>query len=129
VLVPGGDGENLPIDLRLFNGGARSVRSFPERELGPAVNGFPTGGEAMWNTNAELIRNITGAVKGVAFLDAGTLSRGYDQLFSSDIELAVGLGIRLDLPIGPVRVEYGYNLTRDAGEPNGTFHFAIGCAY
>ena len=50
VLMPGGDGEDLPIDLRLFNGGARSVRSFPERELGPLVDGYPTGGEAMWNT-------------------------------------------------------------------------------
>lgn len=129
VLMPGGDGGDLPIDLRLFNGGARSVRSFPERELGPTVDGYPTGGEAMWNTNAELIRNITGAVKAVAFFDAGTLARNHEELSSADIELAAGLGFRLDLPIGPVRVEYGYNLTRDPGEPNGTFHFAIGCAY
>jgi outer membrane protein insertion porin family len=129
VLIPGGDGGDLPIDLRLFNGGSRSVRSFPERELGPAVNGFPTGGEAMWNTNAELIRSITGPVKAVAFVDAGTLAREYDELFSTDVELAAGLGIRLDLPIGPVRVEYGHNLTRDGKEPNGTLHFAIGCAY
>ena len=129
VLVPSGDGADLPIDLRLFNGGARSVRSFPERELGPEVKGYPTGGEAMWSTNAELIRNITGAVKAVAFFDAGTLSRDFDSLGDSDLEMAAGLGIRLELPIGPVRFEYGYNLTRDSGEPNGTFHFAIGNAF
>jgi outer membrane protein assembly complex protein YaeT len=125
MLVPSGDGT----DLRLFNGGARSVRSFPERELGPSANGYPTGGEAMWNTNVEIIRKITDSVRAVAFVDAGSLSREYGDIGSADIELAAGLGMRLELPIGPVRFEYGYNLTRDADEPNGTFHFAIGAAY
>ncbi|GAA5116267.1 BamA/TamA family outer membrane protein [Luteolibacter yonseiensis] len=129
MLVPTGDGENLPIDLRMFNGGARSVRSFPERELGPTVNGHPTGGEAAWNANAELIRSITGSVSAVVFLDAGALSREYYELSQSELEMAVGLGVRLNLPIGPVRLEYGYNLTQDPGEPVGTLHFAIGTAY
>lgn len=129
MLVPSGDGADLPIDLRLFNGGSRSVRSFPERELGTEVKGYATGGEAMWNANFELIRNITDAVKAVAFVDAGSLSRDYDEVGSPDIEMAAGLGIRLDLPIGPVRFEYGYNMTRDPGEPAGAFHFAIGTAY
>lgn len=129
LLLPSGDGTDLPIDLRLFNGGGRSVRSFPERELGPQVDGYPTGGEAMWNTNVELIRKITHTVSAVAFVDAGALSRDYDGIGDADLEIASGLGIRLDLPIGPVRLEYGFNLTRDAGEPAGAFHFAIGAAY
>lgn len=129
MLVPSGDGGDLPIDLRLFNGGSRSVRSFPERELGPAVGGYATGGEAMWNMNAELIRTIRGSLRAVAFFDAGALARHYEDFAAADIELATGLGIRLDLPIGPVRFEYGYNLTRDPGEPAGTFHFAIGGAF
>jgi outer membrane protein assembly factor BamA len=129
MLVPSGDGGDLPIDLRLFNGGARSVRSFPERELGPAANDYPTGGEAMWNMNAELIRKLGGSLKAVAFFDAGTLARNHEDIGSADVELATGLGVRLELPIGPVRFEYGYNLTRDSGEPAGTFHFAIGGAY
>lgn len=129
LVVPSGDPANLPIDLRLFNGGARSVRSFPERDLGPSLGEYPTGGEAMWNSNVELIRNLTGSLKAVAFFDAGTLSRGFKEFGTSEIELATGLGIRLDLPIGPVRLEYGYNLTRDPGEPMGTLNFAIGVAY
>jgi hypothetical protein len=44
-------------------------------------------------------------------------------------DLAVGLGIRLDLPVGPIRFEYGHNLTRDGSEPSGTWHFAIGTAF
>jgi outer membrane protein assembly factor BamA len=105
------------------------IRSFPERELGPSVNGYPTGGEETWHSNLELIRNLGGVVKAVAFLDAGNLARHYQESGSASIELATGLGLRLDLPIGPVRFEYGYNLTRDPGEPCGTFHFAIGGAY
>ena len=129
VLVPSGDGVDLPINLRLFNGGAHSVRSFPERELGPTVEGYPTGGEGMWHANAELIRKLAGSLKAVGFVDAGSLSRECGKLGSGDVEVAVGLGLRLDLPIGPVRLEYGYNLTRDMAEPTGTLHFAIGVAF
>lgn len=129
MLVPSGDGGDLPIDLRLFNGGPRSVRSFPERELGPSVNGHPTGGEAVWHVNTEVMRRIAGPLKAAAFVDAGALSRNYEDFTSADVEVAAGLGLRFDLPIGPVRLEYGYNLTRDTGEPNGTLHFAIGMAY
>ena len=129
VIVPSGDGTDLPIDLRMFNGGARSVRSFPERDLGPRVNGYPTGGEAKWHANVEVIRNLAGSLKAVGFIDAGSLSRNYDEFGTSAVDVAAGLGLRLDLPIGPVRLEYGYNLTRDIGEPVGTLHFAIGMAF
>lgn len=129
VIMPSGDVGALPIDLRLFNGGPRSVRSFPERELGPEVNGYPTGGEATWHTNFEVIRKFGDSLRAVAFVDAGALSQAYDDIGSAKINIATGLGVRLDLPIGPVRFEYGFNLTRDSGEPSGTFHFAIGTAY
>ncbi len=130
MIIPSGDGTDMPIDLRLFNGGSRSVRSFPERELGPqSANGYALGGEAMWNANVELGRKLAGALSAVVFFDAGSLSQNYDGLTSADIEVATGLGLRLDLPIGPVRLEYGYNLTKDPGEPAGTIHFAIGYAY
>jgi outer membrane protein assembly factor BamA len=129
AVVPSGDSRDLPIDLRLFNGGARSVRSFAERELGPTVEGFATGGEAAWNTNLELIRRLSGTFRAVAFVDAGSLAREYEDLTASEIEIAAGLGVRLDLPIGPVRLEYGYNLTQDGEEPVGALHFAIGAAF
>ncbi len=129
MIVPTGDNTEFPIDLRLFSGGARSIRSFPERELGPTVRGFPTGGESSWTTHAELTRNLIGSLKATAFVDAGALGRDHTDFTSADIEVAAGLGLRIDLPIGPVRFEYGHNLTRDPGEPRGTFHFAIGIAF
>ncbi len=129
LIVPSDEGANLPIDLRYFNGGSRSVRSFPERELGPTVEGYPVGGEAMWNANLELARNINGSLKAVGFLDAGSLRRSLQGEDSGEFEIAAGLGLRLDLPIGPVRLEYGYNLTQDGDEPMGALHFAIGIAF
>jgi outer membrane translocation and assembly module TamA len=79
--------------------------------------------------NAEVTRPIAGPLRAVAFIDAGTLAREFSELTSADVEIAAGLGVRLDLPIGPVRLEYGYNLTRDADEPTGALHFAIGVAF
>jgi len=130
-IIPSGDSTELPIDLRLFNGGARSVRSFPERELGPlsADGKYPLGGEASWVVNAEVSRPVAGPLSAVAFVDAGALGREFSELASAEVEVALGLGVRLDLPIGPVRLEYGYNMTRDKDEPAGAFHFAIGVAF
>ena len=129
MLVPSSGPDKFPIDLRMFSGGPDTVRSFPFREMGPkALNGDPLGGEAYWVANAEYVRSVAGPVKAVAFVDAGHLAD--DSLFDfGSPELAVGLGLRLDLPIGPIRFEYGHNLTQDPGEPSGSWHFAIGVAF
>ncbi len=129
MIIPAASGE-LPIDLRYFLGGPGSVRSFPQRELGPRNSaGLPRGGEAYWIANAEYVHQIAGPLKAVAFTDVGTLSADFSSFDLSAFDAAVGLGIRLDLPIGPVRLEYGHNLTQDPGEPAGAFHFAIGVSF
>ena len=128
IIIPSGN--QLPIDLRLFNGGPRSVRSYPERELGPHdTSGYPIGGQGSWVTNIEYIHPIAGALKGVVFVDAGGLSPNWEDFGMDEIDVALGLGIRFDLPIGPVRLEYGHNMTQDLGEPSGSWHFAIGTAF
>lgn len=123
-------GVTLPIDLRYFLGGPSTVRSFPQRELGPRDSqGQPFGGEAWWVANSEYVHQVTGPLKAVAFVDVGTLSEKAANLGLSSIDVAIGLGARLDLPIGPVRVEYGHNLTQDPGEPSGALFFAIGIVF
>ena len=121
-------GGNLPIDKRMFNGGADTVRSFPERDLGPMIDGYPLGGQGSWSLAAEHHYRLAGPLKSVLFYDAGGLSAGVNP-FDSEVEHAIGLGLRLDLPIGPLRFEYGHNLSRDEGEPAGAFHFAIGLKF
>lgn len=129
LVLPSGDIQELPVDLRVFNGGSRSVRSFPERELGPVLGGDPYGGDFSWAVNTEVSRNITGSLRAVAFVDAGGVAGTYIAPSEGGLELAAGLGIRIDLPIGPVRLEYGHNLTRDGDEPSGSVHFAIGATF
>jgi outer membrane protein assembly factor BamA len=123
------DGDELPIDLRYFLGGPESVRSFPFRELGPSVNGTARGGQAFWSANAEYIRKLAGPLYGVAFFDAGSLDESALAWPSFEPKLAAGIGLRLDLPIGPIRFEYGRALNPDDGDPSGAFHFAIGAAF
>ena len=130
MLFPSSGAAEFPIDLRLFTGGADTVRSYRFNELGPRTrSNDPLGGETYWVTNAEYVHVLFGPLKGVGFVDAGHLSaigNGFD--FASP-EVAAGLGIRIDLPVGPIRLEYGHNLTQDLGEPSGTWHFAIGTAF
>jgi len=128
-IKPSGNTADLPIDLRKFLGGANTVRSFTERDLGPKFGDDPIGGTSWWVANAEYSRTITGPVQGVLFIDAGALAPDPSGLFNADVEVAAGLGIRIDLPVGPVRLEYGYSLTRDDREPSGAFHFAIGATF
>jgi len=124
------DASDLPIDLRLFSGGSKSIRSFGERELGPlSASNDPLGGEAYWNFTAEYIHPFNDLVSVVGFYDAGDLfSQAGDYSFS-DPSHGIGLGLRLDLPVGPVRLEYGYNLNRETGEPSGAVHFSIGAQF
>ncbi|WP_411825986.1 outer membrane protein assembly factor [Luteolibacter sp. AS25] len=119
----------LPVDLRVFNGGARSVRSFPERELGPSFAGDPYGGDFSWAVNTEVSKSLKGPLRAVAFVDAGAVTGDYTGPRQGGLEIAAGLGVHIDLPIGPVRLEYGHNLTQDDAEPSGTWHFAIGTTF
>ncbi len=130
MLFPSTGAADFPIDLRLFTGGPDSVRSYPYNDLGPRTrSNDPLGGESYWVANAEYVRTLAGPVKAVGFVDAGSLSRFGEGLSFASPDIAAGLGIRIDLPVGPLRLEYGHNMTQDPGEPSGTWHFAIGTAF
>jgi len=129
LIIPTGNSANLPIDLRYFLGGASTVRSFPERELGPSSNGYSRGGEAYWSANLEYFQPLKGLLSGVVFFDAGSLSQNFEDFGSGRTNFAAGLGLRFDLPIGPIRLEYGHNLNPGTGARSGALHFAIGAAF
>lgn len=133
AISPIGDQTAIPIDLRFFNGGAHSVRSFQERELGPfdPATGYPTGGEffTVFNFEYEIPIAAVDGLSIVPFADAGNLLIDSDDASLDDLRYAVGLGIRYRTPIGPLRLEYGYNPDQRPGEPSGTFHAGFGFAY
>jgi outer membrane translocation and assembly module TamA len=41
----------------------------------------------------------------------------------------VGMGLRYKLPIGPIRLDYGFNPDPHEHEDSGAFHFSFGFAF
>lgn len=124
------DQTTLPIDERFFNGGATSVRSFGERTLGPLdPKGNPIGGEFYTIFNVEYTFPIYGELQGATFFDAGNLLPTSEEPGLDQMRYALGLGLRYRLPIGPIRLDYGWNPDRQPGEDFGAFHFSFGFAF
>jgi len=120
----------IPIDERFFNGGATTVRSFGERELGPHDNhGHPVGGEFFTVFNVEYTFPIFGELQGAVFTDAGNLLPTSEDIGLSDMRYAIGGGLRYKLPVGPIRLDYGVNPDPRQFEDFGAFHFSFGFAF
>ena len=120
----------IPIDERFFNGGATTVRSYGERDLGPHDRkGNPIGGEFFTVFNVEYTFPILGELQGALFYDAGNLLPTSEEPGVDDMHYALGAGLRYKLPIGPIRLDYGWNPDRQAGEDFGAFHFSFGFAF
>ena len=120
----------IPIDERFFNGGATTVRSFGERELGPHDNhGHPVGGEFSTVFNVEYTFPIFGELQGAVFTDAGNLLPTSEDIGLSDMRYAIGGGLRYKLPVGPIRLDYGVNPDPREFEDFGAFHFSFGFAF
>lgn len=120
----------IPIDERFFNGGATTVRSFGERDLGPHDNhGHPVGGEFYTVFNAEYTFPILGELQGAVFFDAGNLLPTSEDIGLNDMRYAIGAGLRYKLPVGPIRLDYGVNPDPRPFEDFGAFHFSFGFAF
>jgi outer membrane protein assembly complex protein YaeT len=120
----------IPIDERFFIGGATTVRSFGERDLGPHDNhGHPVGGEFYTVFNVEYTFPIFGELQGAIFTDAGNLLPSSEDIGLNDMRYAIGAGLRYKLPVGPIRLDYGVNPDPRDGEDFGAFHFSFGFAF
>jgi outer membrane protein assembly factor BamA len=86
------------------------------------------GGNLMINPRAELRFPIRAPVNAAIFADFGNLYLDPATLFDSPFSMRadVGLGIRVETPVGPLVFDYGINVTRRPYEDFGAFHFAIG---
>jgi outer membrane protein assembly complex protein YaeT len=125
-----GEATAIPIDERFFNGGATTVRSFGERDLGPHDNhGHPVGGEFFTVFNVEYTFPILGELQGAIFTDAGNLLPTSEDIGLNDMRYAIGAGLRYKLPVGPIRLDYGVNPDPRPFEDFGAFHFSFGFAF
>jgi outer membrane protein insertion porin family len=120
-------GERVPIFDRLYLGGANNLRGFKFRDVGPKdEDGEPIGGNTLWRVTVEYTFPIVDKVRGAVFYDAGAVSaESWDVGGSMNSD--VGIGVRLDLPIGPVRLDYGIPIQSDEfNDSSGKFQFNIG---
>ncbi len=121
-----GNGTEVPIFERLFLGGSNNLRGFPFREVGPQENGEPIGGQSMWRTTVELTFPIIEKARGAVFYDTGFVNSSAWSFGFNHIASDIGIGLRLDLPIGPLRLDYGYPIQRDGYNGGGHFNFNVG---
>ncbi|MBI5886341.1 MAG: outer membrane protein assembly factor BamA [Deltaproteobacteria bacterium] len=126
--VQGYGGKQVPVYERYYLGGINSLRGFRTRSVGPKSPGSDEiiGGKAMALANFEYLFPIIEEqhLKGVLFFDIGN---AYDKRIDLNyLRKSAGAGLRWFSPIGPLRLEYGVNLDRRAGEKDAQWEFTVG---
>ena len=128
----------VPFHKRYFLGGATNLRGWGRFDVAPlSENGLPNGGHSFIDFSTEVRVPIWGKLGGVIFLDGGNVWTNPWDLNLNDLYYDVGPGLRYTTPIGPIRVDFGYQLNRIPGlivngEPEPRryrFHFSIGHAF
>jgi outer membrane protein assembly factor BamA len=142
-----------------FAGGLGSNRGYALREIGPhgivpqatstlantnctqqADNpdcNLPLGGFTLWEASVELRYPISGALSGAFFVDTADVSPRRVDFRLNRPHLSVGVGVRYDTPVGPIRLDAGYRvpgLQAPAGAsgesiPNTTFGIPMALSF
>ena len=137
IVPTGGDEANVPFYRRFFLGGSSSIRGWGRFDVSPLTEGFPVGGLTMLEGSSELRMPLRGKLGAAAFIDFGNVWRESNNFDLGDLRYAVGPGLRYQTPIGPARLDIGYQLNPiDGLLVNGApqtrrfrLHFSIGQAF
>jgi outer membrane protein insertion porin family len=146
-----GQSVQVPIEDRFFAGGSNSVRGFANNSLGPTTvdettgEVFPAGGNAILLTNLEMRFSLPVLsrinISAAAFFDGGNVWQDWKDVTWSDFKpfknsgdvsindyfYGIGLGIRYNTPVGPIRLDYGVPLkTLEGDSDKGLFYLALG---
>ena len=118
----------VPIYERYFLGGLYSLRGFKYRDIGPRdINGEPLGGKSYYFGAVEYSLPIIDRLRFAMFYDIGNV---YQDAYDFDFDQwndNVGIGLRINLPIGPLRLDYGYPIQNDSAKGgSGRFNFGVG---
>jgi outer membrane protein insertion porin family len=136
----------LPINQRFFAGGATTLRGFRFEEAGPHgvleprnSNELPTlvpiGGDALVISNFEFRYPLSRRWFLVPFYDWGNVSRRVSDINFGGMTHSVGIGLRVNTPIGPIGVDYGYLIDPQSfvtasgailRQPHSAFHIRVG---
>ena len=114
--------EDLPVSVRFFAGGDRSIRGYAYQSLGPKdSSGNVVGGRNLLTGTVELERHIGRDWGIAAFYDAGN---AFNNLSDISAAQGAGLGVRYYSPIGPIKVDVARQL--NVVQPDIRVHLTIG---
>lgn len=115
--------DEVPISDRLFIGGGRTLRGFEYRDVGPkaqvadAAPGDtsyrPYGGQSLAMASAEYLVSIVPHVRLAGFFDIGNVWSDTFDIDTGNLASSAGVGLRLDLPGFPIRVDRAWVLDKD----------------
>jgi len=126
-----GDDEDIPLSERFYAGGPTSLRGFGYQMAGPMdINDEPIGGQVklVWNA-IELRHSIYRMFGAALFIDVGNVWLRPNRMKLSDLRVDSGAGLRVNSPIGILRLDYGVNLDRRAGESRTKVFISMGQAF
>jgi len=118
----------IPVEDRFYSGGSNSVRGWNRSELGPKrESGTPMGGKSIIESSLEFRFPLFWRLSGVTFMDAGNVWTGSYAYKLNDLAYAAGPGIRVETPIGPIRLDVGFPLWNMKKSPQ--FFISVGQAF
>ncbi len=125
------DNTSVPLYDRYFLGGINSLRGFKWATVGPYDGPYIIGGTNYGLGTVELLFPLIESIgmRGVFFFDAGNAFLTMQDFKISDFRTDAGAGIRWNSPLGPLRIEWGYNLDPQPGESQYQFQFSAGAFF
>jgi outer membrane protein insertion porin family len=94
-------------------------------DYGPIL---PRGGSGLLLVNAEYRFPIVSTLGGAVFVDAGNVFRTH-KIRWDNMKYGVGIGFRYLSPVGPVRVDFGYPLSRRWYDDKFQYFVTLGYAF
>lgn len=118
----------IPVEDRFYSGGSTSVRGWNRAQLGPKrESGTPLGGSSALESSFEVRFPLFWRLSAVAFIDVGNTWQEEYTYRLNELAYAVGPGLRMETPIGPVRFDVGFPMRNEKKRPQ--FFISVGQAF
>lgn len=123
-------GRDVPVFDRLYLGGPQNLRGFKYRNVAPYIEGtYGSGDETMGGKSSAFVQfeytiPIVEEVRFAIFYDIGVVNEGSYDFNTSKYASDWGIGLRLNLPFGPIAVDYAWPVeSGNAIDEGGQFQF------